>query len=108
LKRTALKRVSPLKRGARLRQVGKRGRAIGDLLRAVRPFVLGRDRHLCQRCKSALCKPLEVHHRRSRAQGGGHTPDNLVTLGKRCHAAVTDKSAPDWQMWVVTRKGRAS
>ena len=104
MKRTPLSRASTVKRGARLRQVGRRGQAIGDVLRAVRPFVLARDRHLCQRCKSALCKPLEVHHRRSRAQGGGHNPENLVTLGRSCHRMVTDHTAFDWRNWVVTRK----
>lgn len=99
-----MKPGKPLRRGARLRQVGKRGRAIRDELAKVRPCVLARDGYVCRRCLDPLCKPLEVHHRKARSQGGAHTMQNLVTLGRACHAAVTDHRAADWRAWVITRK----
>lgn len=99
-----MKRSKPLLPGRRLHKLGKRGRAIRDELQKVRPCVLARDGHLCRRCLDPLCKPLEVHHRKARSQGGPHTLRNLVTLGRACHAAVTDHTAPDWRRWVITRK----
>lgn len=108
MKRSALKRGAPMPRGKRLRPVGKRGLATRLALRKVRTLVLKRDRHLCQRCRSSLCKRLELHHRRGRAQCGTHTPENLVTLGRRCHELVTLRRAADWRRWVDVRKARGA
>ena len=73
-------------------------------MEAVRPLVLKRDNYLCCRCGSQTCQPLDMHHRRGRGQGGPDTLENLVTLGRPCHDAVTDRIAADWRDWIVTRK----
>jgi 5-methylcytosine-specific restriction endonuclease McrA len=91
-----------------LRPIGKRGCSIRDELVAVRPLVLARDGHLCARCRDPLCKPLDLHHRRARSQGGTHSLDNLVTLGRACHDLVTEHLAPDWRKWISARNGPVS
>lgn len=120
MKRTKLKRGAPLPRGSgpkrcsrisrgtKLRPVGKRGRAIRRELANLRLSVLERDHHICQRCEDLFCRPLDLHHRRARSQGGTHSLANLVTLGRPCHEAVTNLSAKDWRKWVITRKHTSS
>jgi 5-methylcytosine-specific restriction endonuclease McrA len=103
----ALPRSSKLKR-ARLHPIGKRGQEIRSELATVRTIVLHRDGHVCQRCRKRSCVPLDLHHKRARSQGGTHTLDNLITLGRACHDAVTDHTAPDWRRWIWTRKGSAA
>lgn len=51
----------------------------------VREYILHRDGHICQHCKSRKKDiVLNVHHLKSR-QTGGDRPDNLITLCKSCH-----------------------
>lgn len=87
-----------------LRRLGKRGKADREALAIVRSQVLERDDYTCQRCQSRYCEPLDLHHIQGRAQGGEHTLENLVTLGRPCHSAITDHTAPDWKRWVKSRK----
>jgi len=55
-----------------------------DFLNA-REYVLYRDNHTCQHCKSEKNGlKLIVHHIISR-QTGGDRPDNLITLCEKCH-----------------------
>ena len=57
-----------------------------------REYVLWRDGHECQHCHGKSGdKILEVHHIESR-QTGGNSPDNLVTLCRTCHKAVSEGS----------------
>ena len=52
----------------------------------VKAYVLHRDGYRCQsRQKVEHDKVLQVHHKVFRSQGGTETPDNLVTLCRRCH-----------------------
>ena len=52
----------------------------------VKAYVLDRDGYRCQsRQKVEHDKVLQVHHKVFRSQGGTDTPDNLVTLCRRCH-----------------------
>ena len=52
-----------------------------------REYVLFRDNHTCQCCRSkSKDRILNVHHIESR-QTGGDSPDNLVTLCETCHNA---------------------
>ena len=52
----------------------------------VKAYVLHRDGYCCQsRQKVEHDKVLQVHHKVFRSQGGTDTPDNLVTLCRRCH-----------------------
>ena len=51
----------------------------------VREYVLFRDGHICQCCKSkSKDKILNVHHIESR-KTGGDAPNNLITLCETCH-----------------------
>ena len=54
--------------------------------RALRSFVLRRDRGICARC--GLSGSTFVHHRVERRDGGSDHPDNLEAMHKRCHAAL--------------------
>ena len=52
----------------------------------VKAYVIDRDGYRCQsRQKVEHDKVLQVHHKVFRSQGGTNTPDNLVTLCRRCH-----------------------
>lgn len=104
----SLKRGGSLKRGSRMRQVGKRGRAISRALKAARLVVEERDGNVCARCASERCLPLELHHVVGRGRGGSHDPANLVLLGRACHRAVTDHTVPDWREWIASRKAGAA
>jgi hypothetical protein len=54
---------------------------------AIRRTVLQRDHHRCQvpGCRHATF--VDVHHLRARSDGGGHEPDNLLTLCGAHHRA---------------------
>mgnify|MGYP005905258455 FL=1 len=53
----------------------------------VREYVLFRDNHICQHCKSkSKDEVLNVHHIESR-KTGGDSPNNLITLCETCHKA---------------------
>jgi 5-methylcytosine-specific restriction endonuclease McrA len=118
VKRSPLKRGAPLPRGSklttrsrlprgkRLRQVGKRGRAIRKEIDAVREAVLERAAGACERCGSTSA--LHLHHIQPRSRGGAHHASNLVALCSKpdggCHGKVHAHSVPDWRRWVETRK----
>jgi len=54
----------------------------------VREYVLHRDNHICQQCRTkSKEKILQVHHIKSR-KTGGNRPDNLITLCTQCHADI--------------------
>lgn len=65
---------------------GEDGRPIGvsdmgeSIPPAVRSYVFHRDQGRCQLDGCPSCYRLQPHHIRSRASGGDHDPDNLVTL----------------------------
>jgi hypothetical protein len=54
---------------------------------AVRRAVLLRDRHCCQVPGCRHVTFVDVHHLRAREDGGGHQPDNLLTLCGAHHRA---------------------
>lgn len=45
---------------------------------------------VCQDC--GLCPATEVHHVRSRAEGGGDDPGNLRSLCHACHGRITGRA----------------
>jgi len=102
LARTA--RLAPgtgLKRAERKRRPA---RDTGPSVR-VRALVLGRDEHACARCgMSVTDRPRSIHHRVRRSQGGGNSPENLITLCGSgvtgchgwVHANVAEARAPGW------------
>jgi 5-methylcytosine-specific restriction endonuclease McrA len=52
--------------------------------------VLARDRHRCQSPGCGNTRYLELHHVKSRAQGGGNKSGNLITLCSACHRLAHD------------------
>jgi hypothetical protein len=50
-----------------------------------RTEVLERDRFVCQAPGCGNSRFLEIHHVKSRSQGGGNELDNLITLCSGCH-----------------------
>jgi 5-methylcytosine-specific restriction endonuclease McrA len=69
--------------------VGARpSRAVQDIPPAVRRLVLRRDQGRCRvpGCRHATW--VDVHHVVSRGEGGGHEPENLVTLCGAHHRAL--------------------
>jgi hypothetical protein len=69
---------------------GKRQRSLRakqDVPPAVRRHVLRRDRHRCQVPGCSHASFVDVHHVRTREDGGGHDAENLVTLCSAHHRA---------------------
>jgi len=58
---------------------------------AIRRKVLARDRHCCRAPGCGHTRFLEVHHIRSRADGGGNDLENLITLCSACHRLGHEK-----------------
>jgi HNH endonuclease/RuvA, C-terminal domain len=54
---------------------------------AVRRAVLARDQHRCRVPGCTHATFVDVHHIRPRSEGGGHDPDNLITLCGAHHRA---------------------
>jgi 5-methylcytosine-specific restriction endonuclease McrA len=73
-----------------MREGPQRGHLTRTIPPATRRAVLQRDRYACQvpGCSNRL--HLDVHHVKSRACGGGHDEDNLVTLCGVHHDLVHD------------------
>jgi len=57
-----------------------------DSYESLRQQVLRRDGWRCQSC-GAMAN-LEVHHKEFRSHSGHDLEDNLITLGRDCHAGV--------------------
>ncbi len=68
---------------AQVREPGRPNRA--TIPPSTRAKVLARDRHRCTTPGCGATRFLEVHHVVARADGGGNTLENLVTLCSRCH-----------------------
>lgn len=49
----------------------------------IKSYVRYRDNYTCQNCGNTQ-GVLEVHHKKSRSQGGSDRPSNLITLGRDC------------------------
>jgi hypothetical protein len=62
-------------------------RATQDVPPATRRAVLRRDRHRCQVPGCTHANFVDVHHIRTREDGGGHDAENLVTLCSAHHRA---------------------
>jgi 5-methylcytosine-specific restriction endonuclease McrA len=60
-----------------------------DKYKQLRLQALARDRWQCQFCGKR--SSLEVHHQRSRAQGGRDQPENLISLCSDCHQQLHAK-----------------
>jgi hypothetical protein len=63
-------------------------RAKQDIPPAVRREVLRRDHHRCRVPGCAHATFVDVHHVRTRADGGQHDPSNLITLCSAHHRAI--------------------
>ena len=76
-------------------------KAAGDeFSAAIRARILKRDAHTCQECgwSPVIAHPgdgpkryVNAHHKVPRAEGGGNTLENGITLCNLCHAAVHPK-----------------
>jgi len=53
----------------------------------IKAYIIYRDNHQCQKCKSKKIK-LHIHHIIFRSNGGTDSPENLITLCKACHDKV--------------------
>jgi hypothetical protein len=63
-------------------------RATQDVPPAVRRAVLRRDRHRCSVPGCTHARYVDIHHVETKADGGGHEPENLVTLCGAHHRAI--------------------
>ena len=64
-------------------QPGERNRA--TIPPSVRRAVLTRDQHRCRAPGCGNAHFLEIHHLKSREDGGSNRKENLITLCSRCH-----------------------
>lgn len=56
----------------------------------VKAYVLARDRYSCQCGKNGCSSVLHVHHIRFKSNGGGDSPNNLITLCSKHHKMLHD------------------
>lgn len=70
------------------------GRKTTTIPPRIRREVLARDRHRCRAPGCDRTHFLEVHHIVSKSRGGGHDPENLITLCGACHRFHHEKEAP--------------
>lgn len=54
-------------------------------------FIINRDGNSCQKCKAVGVK-LHVHHIQFKSHGGSDSPDNLISLCKKCHSFIHKES----------------
>lgn len=66
----------------------RRARATQGVPLAVRGAVLRRDRHRCRVPGCTHARYVDVHHVETRADGGDHDAENLVTLCGAHHRAI--------------------
>ena len=66
-------------------------RGYGNRWRKLRKWVLDRDKHLCQACRSQgrITKATHVDHIQPKAEGGTDDMDNLQSLCEPCHQFKT-------------------
>ena len=106
MKRTSLPRgTSRLQRETRIRPIGPRGIETRKQITAVRVVVMERAGARCERCGLGVCIAgrLDLHHKRSRSQGGTHEAENLAALCRLCHDDLHAGRAADSDRWIVRR-----
>lgn len=59
---------------------------VSEMSRKLRDQIVERDNSQCYICSSRT--NLHVHHIIRRSYGGGHDPDNLITLCSGCHRTI--------------------
>lgn len=119
MKRTPIKRKSPMKRsGEMTRSVIKKKRATTRAKKDtgpsqdVRNLVIARASGRCERCGSASgWIGHQVHHRKPRGLGGSSSPDinlpsNLLLLCAGCHEEIErlDREVAYGKGWLVHRE----
>ncbi len=62
--------------------------AAQDVPPAVRRAVLRRDQHRCRVSGCRHARFVDIHHLKTREEGGGHDPQNLITLCGVHHRAI--------------------
>lgn len=70
-----------------------------------RAAVFSRWRNLCWYCGVKIEGVATVDHQQSRAQGGGHQPDNLVAACRRCNSQKGKRTVPEYREWLEARNG---
>lgn len=78
-RKAPLRRRAPLKPGQRRLRTRNRN----NVPKLVRASVLVRAGGRCERCGRE--RPLELHHKLKRSQGGRHTESNLAAVCAWCH-----------------------
>jgi hypothetical protein len=90
--RSELVRGKPLERRTPIKPMSDKGAVKLAEWERVLPLVLARDGHRCQAVTvfpDVHCQGrLTAHHKRLRSQGGGHDPDNLVTVCNNHHLYI--------------------
>ena len=73
---------------------------VSEIPRDVRAQVIERDHSCCRVCGRYTDTP-GLHHIKYRSEGGGHTPDNLITIGwtpgHDCHISIVHANKALWQ-----------
>ena len=67
----------------------KATRASGYYWVYIRPKALERDKNQCTKCGRK--KDIQVHHIKSRTDGGRNSLSNLITLCRKCHYKEENK-----------------
>jgi 5-methylcytosine-specific restriction endonuclease McrA len=78
-----------------LRSQSEKAKAIEEILREARFRVFPRDGWKCQARIADDCndRAEQLHHVRSRARGGSHEDENLLSVCRSCHQWITHHPA---------------
>jgi 5-methylcytosine-specific restriction endonuclease McrA len=85
----AAKTLETALRDARVHRKGEKNHA--TIPPSVRREVLARDGHHCRTAGCGSARFLDVHHIKTRADGGSNDPDNLITLCAACHRLIHER-----------------
>jgi 5-methylcytosine-specific restriction endonuclease McrA len=110
VKRSPLKRQTPLKRTAFKRephQVPRKKPRRKDIPKAIRDAVWARSGGMCEGRVSIHCRSYAgpIHHRWMRSQGGPDTMENLLHLCTPCHIWVHHAGQEAYDRGFLLRAG---
>lgn len=107
MKRSPLKRYTPLRSSGRSRQphsVPKKRRSWPEDVKAA---VWRRSNGKCEAGASLLCRGVgsQLHHRQMRSAGGGETEANALNVCSICHRYIHDHPQESYAAgWLVRRQ----
>ena len=97
-----MKRGKPLKRKARISPRSGKQQSYQEELEEMRPLVMARALHVCEKCRAMPA--VVIHHKLRRSQGGTNDLGNLMALCLDCHNEIHEYPAWSYEKgWLLRR-----